>query len=281
MGGRGVRDLRRRRGSAATTSRRRPAARSGSRATGDAAQTGTGVGCAGDVNGDGIDDLLVGAWALRVRGRAPATARAARAYVVFGARDLRRAGPLDLGLLGDARLPDRRAGRARVRPPRLRGRRASATSTATGATTSRCMANTADTTDATPAAHQQRHRLRAARAGGHAATSTSAPDAIAAHRRRSPARPRAVRPDDRRRGVGDVNGDGAATSGSAPTPRVRSGARPPPAPPSWSAARRAAASTSPTRRARCSPSAARSPAIGSASASTARATSTATASATS
>ncbi|HZO06710.1 MAG TPA: choice-of-anchor D domain-containing protein [Solirubrobacterales bacterium] len=65
------------------------------------AQTGTGVGCAGDVNGDGVDDLVVGAWAYEYDGRAGGiNAPRGVAYVVFGGEDLPNAGPLDLGLLG-------------------------------------------------------------------------------------------------------------------------------------------------------------------------------------
>jgi hypothetical protein len=65
------------------------------------AQTGTSAACAGDVNGDGLEDLTIGAWAYEYDGR-PAGTGAPRgaAYVVFGARDLANAGPLDLGLLG-------------------------------------------------------------------------------------------------------------------------------------------------------------------------------------
>lgn len=65
------------------------------------AQTGTSAACAGDVNGDGIQDLAIGAWAYEYDGRLPGTgAPRGVAYVVFGARDLADAGPLDLGLLG-------------------------------------------------------------------------------------------------------------------------------------------------------------------------------------
>lgn len=65
------------------------------------AQTGTSAACAGDVNGDGIDDLAIGAWAYEYAGRDPGNgAPRGAAYVVFGARDLASAGPLDLGLLG-------------------------------------------------------------------------------------------------------------------------------------------------------------------------------------
>jgi hypothetical protein len=70
--------------------------------TGAGSQAGSAVACAGDVNGDGIDDIAIGAWAHEYPGR-PAGNDAARgaAYVVFGAADLRTAGPLDAGLLGD------------------------------------------------------------------------------------------------------------------------------------------------------------------------------------
>ena len=152
MGGRGVRDL------------RRPALRQlGPRGDGrpggtiriegekERAQTGTGVGCGGDVNGDGIDDLLIGAWAYEYDGR-PAGTGAPRgaAYVVFGAADLPYAGPLDLGLLGargyrivapDAFEYDHLGYQVdrRRRPRRRRARR------------HRGLANTADSSDTTPA----------------------------------------------------------------------------------------------------------------------------------
>ncbi|MDO8213783.1 choice-of-anchor D domain-containing protein [Conexibacter sp. CPCC 206217] len=65
-------------------------------------QTGTGIGCAGDVNGDGIDDFGIGAWAYEYAGRPSGTAAARGiAYVVFGARDLAQQSPLDLGHLGE------------------------------------------------------------------------------------------------------------------------------------------------------------------------------------
>lgn len=66
-------------------------------------QTGTGIACAGDVNGDGIDDLAIGAWAYEYGDGRPSGTGGARgaAYVVFGARDLREQSPLDLGHLGE------------------------------------------------------------------------------------------------------------------------------------------------------------------------------------
>ncbi len=66
-------------------------------------QTGTGIACAGDVNGDGIDDLAIGAWAYEYGDGRPSGTAGARgiAYVVYGARDLRAQSPLDLGHLGE------------------------------------------------------------------------------------------------------------------------------------------------------------------------------------
>ncbi|MDO8185184.1 choice-of-anchor D domain-containing protein [Conexibacter sp. JD483] len=66
-------------------------------------QTGTGIACAGDVNGDGIDDLAIGAWAYEYGDGRPSGTGGSRgvAYVVYGARDLRQQSPLDLGHLGE------------------------------------------------------------------------------------------------------------------------------------------------------------------------------------
>ncbi len=66
----------------------------------EGAFAGTGVGCA-DVDGDGVDDVLVGAWAYEYPGRPSGIAAArGRAYVVFGSPALRDEPTLDLGALG-------------------------------------------------------------------------------------------------------------------------------------------------------------------------------------
>jgi hypothetical protein len=66
----------------------------------EGAFAGTGVGCA-DVDGDGLDDILVGAWAYEYPGRPSGIAASrGRAYVVFGSKDLRDQATLDLGALG-------------------------------------------------------------------------------------------------------------------------------------------------------------------------------------
>jgi hypothetical protein len=50
--------------------------------------SGSSVSSAGDVNGDGLDDLIVGAW----------SANAGKSYVIFGKTDT---GAIDLSKLGD------------------------------------------------------------------------------------------------------------------------------------------------------------------------------------
>ena len=62
-------------------------------------QTGS-VACA-DVNGDAIDDLVIGAWAYQYEGRQPGTADArGAAYVVYGSDDFFTGDPVDLSNLG-------------------------------------------------------------------------------------------------------------------------------------------------------------------------------------
>ncbi len=130
-------------------------------------QTGTGIACAGDVNGDGIDDLAIGAWAYEYGDGRPSGTGGARgvAYVVFGARDLRQQSPLDLGHLGERGFRVIGPGPARVRPPRLRGRRPRRPRRRRPRRAGRDGQHRRhDRRDAGPL--QQRHRLGAARPGG-------------------------------------------------------------------------------------------------------------------
>ena len=165
---------------------------------------GTGVGCA-DVNGDGIDDVLVGAWAYEYPGRPAGTAAArGRAYVVFGGAALRSQPTIDLGALGAAGFvivgPDSpeydHLGYAVTRVGDLNG---------DGREEIAVMANTGRH----GRAHQQRHRVGRAGQTGVASVDVSRAGAVLA--RIDGASPgSSVAPFGQMiglDGVGDVNGD--------------------------------------------------------------------------
>jgi hypothetical protein len=86
-------------------------------------QAGAAVAGAGDVNGDGLADVIIGAPLADPNGK-----EAGRAYVVFGKKSTTRSSSSDV-VAGDRRLCDRRPAGPRLR--RLQRSTASATSTAT------------------------------------------------------------------------------------------------------------------------------------------------------
>jgi hypothetical protein len=178
-------------------------------------QTGTGVGCAGDVNGDGVDDIAVGAWAYEHPGRPPGTgAPRGVAYVVFGSADLAAAGPLDLGHLGEhgfrIEAPEAEEydhlGYAVTGVGDLDG---------DGLGDLAVMANTGDTTDAAPARSNNGLvfvvRGRAGTATVDVATSGATLMTIHGASPGSAAAPFGQMNDVA--GIGDVNGDGTADVG--------------------------------------------------------------------
>ena len=206
---------------------------------------GTGVGCA-DVNGDGIDDVLIGAWAYEYAGRPAGTAARGGAPTSCPAARASLGTTIDLGTLG-ARGFGSSARQGRVRPPRLRGHRRRRRQRRRREDIA-VMANTADTTDVTPARSTTASSLWS-RASRRHAVDVSKPVSCSPIDGASRVVRGPVRSDDRSRRAGDVNGDDVRRHRrSAPTQRRPSAALPRRARRSPSAARTAAGSTSRRRR---------------------------------